>query len=242
MRVAAEKAIQLDPLLPEAHDALGMGYAQGGQWEQSESSFRRAIELGPGRSESYRHYATFLLLPLGRIEESLRQLRVAEKADPLSTAARFYLAYVLISAGRFDEAADLCEKQPADFEGKPMLLGRARLGQGRTQEAIQILETAIHRGVKPGNEIWGALGFAYAWAGRREEAEKLAVEMPSRNPFNQALTFAGLGDKDRTLEALDRAAAAGPFKMGRVLTFPELSLLQGDPRLKALRKKVGLPE
>jgi TolB-like protein/Flp pilus assembly protein TadD len=242
MRAAAEMAIQMDPLLAEAHDALGLAYTRDGQWEQSEKSFRRAIELDPSRSESHRHFATFLLLPLGRIEESLRQLRVAEKADPLSSAVRFYLAYVLISAGRYDEAAGQCEKQPTDFEGRALLLGRARLGQGRTQEAIQILEIAFHQGVKPGSEVSGHLGYAYARAGRREESEKLAVAIPSQNPFNQALIFAGLGDKDRTLEALDRATTAGPLRIGRALTWPELSLLHGDPRVKVIRKKVGLPE
>ena len=45
MRRAAEKAIALDPLLSEAHQALGMIYARHGQWAQSEKSFRRAIEL-----------------------------------------------------------------------------------------------------------------------------------------------------------------------------------------------------
>jgi hypothetical protein len=56
------------------------------------------------------------------------------------------------------------------------------------------------------------------------------------------MTFAGLGDKERTLEALERMAALGPFRLGRALNFPELALLRGDPRLKALRKKVGLPQ
>ena len=84
MRAAAEKAIQLDPLLAEAHDALGMVYARDAQWEQSEKSFRRAIELDPSSSESYDDFAMYLLLPLGRIEEALQQMRVAEKADPLS--------------------------------------------------------------------------------------------------------------------------------------------------------------
>ena len=241
MRAAAEKAIQLDPLLAEAHDALGVACTRDGQWEQSEKSFRRAIEIDPGRSESYRHFASFLLLSLGRIEESLRQLRLAEKADPLSNEGSFYLAYVLISAGRYDEAAAECEKQPADFEDKPLLLGRVRLGQGRTDEAIRIFEAALHRGVKPGSEVWGELGYAYARSGRRDEAERLAAAVPSRNPFNRALIFAGLGDKDRAFAALDLAAVGGPFRIGRALTWPELSLLKGDPRVKALRKKVGLP-
>ena len=84
MRAAAEKAIQLDPLLAEAHDALGMAYARDGQWEQSEKSFRRAIELDPSRSESYDDLAMYLLLPLGRIEEAVHQMHIAEKTDPLS--------------------------------------------------------------------------------------------------------------------------------------------------------------
>ena len=53
MRAAAEKAIQLDPLLAEAHQALGMVYARDGQWAQSEKSFRRAIELDPSNSLAY---------------------------------------------------------------------------------------------------------------------------------------------------------------------------------------------
>jgi TolB-like protein/Flp pilus assembly protein TadD len=242
MRAAAEKAIQLDPLLVEAHDALGMAYTRDGLWEQSEQSFRRAIELDPGRSASHRHFASFLLLPLGRIEEALSQLRAAEKADPLSPAVRFHLAYVLISAGRYDEAIGECEKLPTDSEDKPFVLGRARLGQGRIHEAIEIFERTLKRGVGAGSEVWGELGYAYARAGRREEAEKVAADTPSRNPLNLALIFAGLGDKDRTFEALDRATTAGPYRLGWVLTWPEMSLLGGDPRVTALRKKVGLPE
>ena len=87
----------------------------------------------------------------------------------------------------------------------------------------------------------GILGCAYARAGRREEAEKLAADR-SLNSFNQAQIFACLGDKDRAFEALDRAAGAGPVRMGRLLRFQGYSQLRGDPRVKALRKKVGLPE
>jgi hypothetical protein len=63
-----------------------------------------------------------------------------------------------------------------------------------------------------------------------------------KNPYQQALVYAGLGDKDRTFEALNRLAALGPVRVGRSLTYPEMALVRGDPRLKALRKKVGLPE
>jgi len=241
MRDAAEKATQLDPLLAQAHYAQGMMCARDAKWKQSEKSFRRAIEIDPSRPESHSDFALFVLWPLGRIDEALRELRTAEKADPLSAGVHMGLANVLISAEQYNQAADQCEKAPrAPLE--QWLLSRARFGQGRAGEAIQILEAELNRGVPAGSQVWGELGYVYAQAGRREDAEKLAANSPSQNPFNQALIFAGLGDKDRTFEALDRALSGGPFRMGRTLTWPELAQLRGDPRVKVLRKKVGLPE
>jgi hypothetical protein len=143
------------------------------------------------------------------------------------------LCSTLISAGRYDEAFGHCEKLPADFVFKSGCLGRTRFWQGRVDEAIHIFASS-------GNQAF--LAYAYARAGRREEAEKLAVAA-SLDPIQQARIFAGLGDKDRAFEALDRAVPLGPVVMGRdVINRPEFALLRGDPRVKAFRKKVGLPE
>jgi Flp pilus assembly protein TadD len=236
MRATAEKAIQLDPLLAEAHSALGMAYARVAQWEQSEKSFRRALDLDPNSSTSYGDFAMGLLLPLGRVEEAVRQMRVAEKVDPLAPQVHNSLAYVLLSAGRFDEAAGHCQKT-----ANATCLGRARLGQGRIGEAVDVLAAAVNRGVEQGDPIRGYLGHAYARAGRREEAEQIA-QAQRQFAFHQALVFAGLGDKDRTFEAADRMTMLGPVRIGRDLTLPEFALIRGDPRMKTLRKKVGLPE
>ena len=235
LRAAVEQAIRLDPLLAEAHAALGMLYARDARWVESEKSFRRAIELDPGSSASHTGFALNLLRSLGRVEEALHQLRIAEKNDPLSPQLQFALGWLLISAGRYDEAARYCNKLPADHPNRNMCLGRALLGQGRTEEAIRIFIKSDDRGDR------AYLGYAYARSGRREEAEKLAIDLSPR-PLQQAVIFAGLGDKERTLEALDRMAVVGPVRMGSILSHPELALLRGDPRLKALRKKVGLPE
>jgi len=238
MRAAAEKALQLDPLLAEAHDALGLVYAREGQWEQAEKSFRHAIELDPNRSDTYVHFASWLLGVLGRLDEALQQLRVAEKADPLSALVQEILADKLISTGRYDEAFDYGKKLPAGYRSKGQLLARARLNQGRIDEAIQLLTNDPTLSTNP--QTRGFLGYAYARSGRREEAEKMAAA--SRYPNEQALIFAGLGDKDRTFAALDRMAARGSFRIGVYLNRPELALVRGDPRLAALRKKIGLPE
>ena len=231
MRVMAQKALQLDPLLADAHAALGAVYARDGQWDQSEQSFRRAIELDPRTSFTRTQFARNLLMPLGRTGEAVEQLRLAEKADPLSPSVQLFLAYGLISAGRFEEAATHC--QP-----KSVLLARARLLQGRIKEAIPILEALSDGRLTKANA--GELGYAYAVAGRREEAEKVAALTPY--PFEQATIFVALGDKDRAFKALDRSIPLGPVRIGRSLTHPEFAPLRGDPRLKALRKRVGLPE
>jgi len=105
------------------------------------------------------------------------------------------------------------------------------LWQGRIGEAIQVLAPVSNRGY---------LSYAYAKAGRREDAEKVAADI-APNPFNQALVFAGLGDRDRTLDALERMDVLGPVRIGRALTYPEFAFVRSDPRIKVLRKKVGLP-
>jgi hypothetical protein len=106
------------------------------------------------------------------------------------------------------------------------------LCQGRIDDAIHLLSTV---------ENPRYLGYAYGRGGRREEAEKLAAAV-APNAFSQAIIYAGLGDKDRTLEALDRVVQLGAVRIGRALNSPEFALLRGDPRVKALRKRVGLPE
>jgi TolB-like protein/Flp pilus assembly protein TadD len=232
MRAAAEKAIQLDPLLSEAHQALAMMQARDGRWVESERSFWRAIELDPSNSMAYADFTMLVLLPLGRIGEALHEMRLAEKRDPVTPTVRFILAWMLISAGQYDEAARQCEKLPAEVTNRTECLGRARLGQGRIDEAIRILAT---------EKMQRYLGYAYGRAGRREDAEKLAAAV-APNAFSEALIFAGLGDKDRTLEALDRVAPLGAARIGWALNDPEFALVRGDPRVKALRKKVGLPE
>jgi TolB-like protein len=234
LRAAAEKAIQTDPLLAEAHSALGMACARNGQWALAERSFRRALEIDPNSSATHDQFARFFYWPLGRIEEAAREMRAAVRGDPLSQPAHFDLGDLLPSAGRYEEAAAECERVPADS----YCLGRVRTAQGRTDEAVRLLAT---------NENWGYLAYAYAKAGQREKAEKLMAVGPMLHPnngghFQYALAFAGFADRDRTIGELEAWTSVGPVRMGFTLNTPEFAFLRGDSRLKALRKRVGLPE
>jgi hypothetical protein len=180
---------------------------------------------------------------MGESGSSLTSARASRIASSILPSGRRknkarLLAGTLISAGRYDEAASQCEKLPADFVFTSECLGRAWLGQGKTAEAIRVLATA---------SSWGYLAYAYARAGRRDEVERLAADAPLTRPhthgwFQYALVYAGLQDKDRTVDALERWAGVGPVRMGFTLNAPEFAFVRGDPRVKALRKKVGLPE
>ena len=227
MRSAAERAIQLDPLLEEAHDAMGVVYARDGRWSQSETSFRRAIELNPNSELTRLNYVIFLLWPLGRINEALQQLHAAERVDPLSPAVHLAYGELLLAAGRYEEAAGHCQRSSDVAECQ----GRVLLAEGRIDDAIQLLKSAANTRY---------LGYAYGRGGRLQDVEKLASV--SRGALQQVLIHAGLSDRDGTLKALDHMAEFGPVRVGLTLTTPELSFIRGDPRVKVLRQKVGLPQ
>jgi serine/threonine-protein kinase len=232
LRSAAETAVHLDSFSGESFDALGASQARAGQWARAEKSFHRALEIEPNRPESHDHFAMYYLLPLGLFDQAIHEFRVAEKGDPLSTEIQFFLNDALLDAGRVDEAQGVCEKRLG--AASPSLSGCIKeklMQQGRFEEALQIAKTG---GVD--------LGRALARAGHRQEAE--AVAAGDANPVTQARIYACLDEKDRVFESLDRLSAVGPVRMGVALhrIVRDNPSLRSDPRMKAVRKKVGLPE
>jgi TolB-like protein len=238
MRSAAEKAIHLDPLSAEAYEALAAAYARDAQWDQAESSFHRSLEIQPGRPESHGYFAIYYLLPLGRVEEATRQLQIAEKSDPLFT---FFLGDALGDAGRNQESLNVCQKLAPDDRLRDSCIVHA-LVRLKPNEVIQNYE--LHPDKRP--LIQSALACAYAHLGRRQDAEEHAAVTgeDAAVTADRAEAFACLGDKDRVFEALDRDAGVGPIRMGWFLlrvNRENPGLLDGDSRLQAIRKKVGLP-
>lgn len=227
MRAAAQRAIELDPLSDEAHEALGVALARDARWSQAEASFRRAIELNPNSSLARLNFATCLLWPLGRIEEAIQQLQAAEKADPLSQSVQYAYGDLLISARRYKEAVEHCRKSSDAAECE----GRVLLAEGRTDDAIQTLASARNTRY---------LGYAYGRAGRRQDAANLAAI--SRGVLQQVLIYAGLGDKDGAIDGMRRMTELGPVRVALALASPELSFIRDDPRVRTIRQTVGLPQ
>ena len=238
MRPAAAKAIELDPLLAEAHAAMGLLHSRERDWENAQRSFQRAIELNASLTRTYTNYATSTLIPLGNLDEAVRLLEEALRADPLSLDVRRELAMVQIMAGRYEEAiANLERVRSVDpsFPFVKLFLARALTFAGRLAEALPLWET--QRKEQQGSEFW--MAYAYVRAGRRAEVGRMAAAHD--HPFRLAIIHAALGDKDRALEALDQAADIMPQRVGLLLMNPEMAPLRGDARFAAVRRKLGLP-
>jgi tetratricopeptide (TPR) repeat protein len=229
MRATAEKAIQLDPLLAEAHGVMGLVYASDLAWGDAERSFQRALQLNPNLAGVHINYGMFVLQPEGKLEEVVEQYREAVTLDPLSD--RSVLAFGLINTGGYDEALEICSaaRDPNDED-----YARILWFKGRHEEAIAILEK-----MDPSSR--GFLGYMYGSIGRRREAEQIAAEQDPAAIRHQALVYAGLGDKDRVLEAFGKLAAIHDHIVDIYPVWPEFALMRDDPRMKEFRRKRNLP-
>jgi serine/threonine protein kinase/tetratricopeptide (TPR) repeat protein len=237
MRPAAVKALELDPLLAEAHAAMGMTFSRECDWSAADREFLRAIELNPSLTQSYTNYSISTLLPLGRLVEAERHLNAALRNDPLSLAVRREIAHLQIIAGRYDEAiAHLQHVLTVDreFPFADIFLAQALTFSGRLDEAWPIWDSRKHQ---PGWHFWMAP--AYVLSGRRAEAERMLIL--HEHPLRRAVIHAALGDSDRTVEALSVAADITPHRVAILLVSPEMAFLRGDPKLEPVRRKLRLP-
>jgi len=239
MRPVAMKAIELDPLLAEAHAAMGATQARELDWEGARKSFERAIELNPSLTHIQTDYAISTLLPLGATDQAVQLLEAALVTDPMSVDVRRELAFAMTIAGRYDEAIVLLRQaRVLDPDlGSGLQLARALTFSGRPQEAVALWES--RRKSEGDWERW--LTHAYVRLGRHADVARLVESNRADHPYRQALVYAAVGDRDRTFAALSGAVDLMPQRTALLLAQPEMALLHGDARLNALRKRLKMP-
>ena len=157
--------------------------------------------------------------------------------DPLSLDVRRLLAHVLVNVGRHADAIESARwvlARDPKFPYAEVFLGRALLFAGRPKEALAMFENSKSEG------DWGYIGYLYAVTGRRAEAEALAASHPDA-AARQMLIYGGLGDKNRSFEALERTAQVNWWRAATWMIRPEMSVLRDDPRVAELRDRLGLP-
>jgi len=248
---AAEKALAIDGSDARAHMTLAIE-AHWYEWKfaTAESEFQRAIELSPNNSEAHLFYAWFLS-PMGRNDEALAEARRAQQADPLFPFASFNMGAALLFARQWDPAIEQLRRAielDPNFWFSHCFLGRAYEQEGRLPEAIAEFQRALEV-EKDNTEIWSGLGHAYAVSGKKAEAQKVLEHLKELSahswvaPYNVAVIYAGLGEKDQAFALLERAYKDRSYYMATYLATDErLDNLRSDQRLAALRSRVGLSQ
>ncbi len=248
-KAAALRALELDPLLGEAHASLGLiGSLYEWQWEEAGRHYRRAIELSPGYATARHWYACDYLALLGRTDEALAEMDIAIQLDPLSHVMHESLAYVLMLARRYEESLVQTEKvaelNPFFFKAYTHR-GRIYIQMGRYAEAIELLEKG--RALAPDiPSLVGALGQAHGLAGHTAKARAVLDELAGMAktvhvPHTAfAVTHLGLGEKERALDWLEAGCAAHSLAVAPLKVHPVYDELRGEPRFQALLRKIGL--
>ena len=248
-RDLATKAIALNETDAEAHVVLAIeDHWYEWDWAGAEREFKRAIELDPGNGDAHGYYSWFLA-SMGRNDQAIEEARRLLQMDPLGTGGNGNLGSVFVFTHQWDEgikqlqyAIDLDPNYWFDY----CFLGRAYEQKEKLPEAV---ETFKHGLALEGNtELWSGLGHAYAALGKRADAQKILDHLKELSmqryvaPYNFAVIYAGLSQKDEAFNWLNRAYDDRSYMLAVYLnTDTRLDSLRSDPRFNELRRRIGLP-
>jgi adenylate cyclase len=240
----AQKALELDPELPEAHLSLACALAGAFDWRNAQVEFDRAIELNPNLAWAYEIYAWFLG-GLGRLDEAIAKDKKAIELDPLNSFFQAALAYFLYHARRYDDAIVQIKKtlelDPASTLARH-LLGCCLLWKGDTAGAIA--EFRRSKIMVAGAWYQGLLGYAYAISGDRPKAEQILreLEQMAKRQYVSSTAFAdihlGLGDKEKALDWLEKSYQDQESACWYLKVDPIYDSVRNEPRFQALVQRV----
>ena len=250
-RDAANKALAIDEGDADAHVSRAIvAHWYEWDWTAAEREFKRAIELNPDDSEARGYYSWFLA-PMGRKDEAIAEAKRSQQLDPFSSLANFIVGSALVFTRQWDPAIEQlrsAKELDPSFWFAPCFLGRAYEHKGRLPEAITEFQRALEL-EKENPEIWSGLGHVYASSGNRIEAQRVLDHLKELSvhsyvaPYDFAVIYAGLGEKDQAVAWLNRAYAERSYYMPVYLTTDaRLDGLRSDPRFADLLRRVGLPQ
>lgn len=245
-KAAAQKALELDETLGEAHCSLGFScLLYDWDFAESERQFKRAIELSPNYANAHDGYA-FYLKASGQHEAAIGECLRAQELDPLSLFTMLSLSWAYYFARRFDDALAQVRKvleMDPNFGFAHWHLGMIYLQKGQHDDAISALRKAVNlTGGIP--TFLSHLGHAYGKSGKHREARQMLAQLESLSKrqyvssYFIAMIHLGLGDLDRTFECLAKANEERAGSLVFVRVEPMLDSLRGTSRFVDLAERV----
>lgn len=245
-RVAAQRALQLDERLPEAHTALAV-IAQDYDWDwpTAEKEYRRAIHLNPNYATGHHWYAECLALQ-GRFNEAFPEIESARQLDPLSLIIATDYGAILYFSRQYDRAIaqfrGVLEMEP-NFPRAHMLIS-AYAQKGLFADALADAQ-GWH---SPDERPWILAMETYASGRSGDQVKaKLALEQMQRlrqyravDPLAFAVAYIGMGSTDKAMGWLEKAYQERSSSLTALKVDPIYDPLRTDPRFQALLHRVGL--
>jgi serine/threonine protein kinase/tetratricopeptide (TPR) repeat protein len=238
---ATDRAIELAPQLGEAHSAKGSVYTSTHRWTLAEKEFKRAIELNPNDALGHYFYAVDCLIPLGRFDEGVREIKRALDLDPFSPIINTNFGVALLLAGKEQDA--LSQYQKALELDPNLAAANQRLAEfyeykGDWKAAWDLRsknDPELRNAPAPSTakEYWRTLLAAEQAAMRT--SKKLSA-MP------QVQFYAALNEKNKAFAVLDEELSKQNEEMARELRYPIYNSLRSDPRYANLLHRLNIPE
>ena len=242
---AARKALQLDDNLPRAHRALGaVLHLYYWRWEEGDKALERATILGDAPPSAISNS----LIRRGRFQEAIAAAEHGRKLDPLSVNAQVTVGTACRAAGEYDRAIRelrrALEMNPPNnwvlFE-----IGVTLVAMGRPADAIRELEIAARPAQGHNSRVEAYLGYAYAVAGRAEDARQVLKELEAHRQdqyvswFGIGLIHDALGERAPALAAVQRAFEDHAVELGQVNVYPPFKTIASEPAFQAILRQVG---
>ncbi len=248
-KAAALKAMEIDPGLAEAHNAMGaVKSSYEWNWEEAEKEFMFSIELNPNYATAHQWYAGQLWV-LGKFDDALREIQKAQEIDPLSLQISTDIGRLHYYANKYDLAIQQYQtilELDANFFPAHFWLGLAYLEKSDFEAAIKSLQNALTLSANY-VAVTASLGYAFGLCGKKAEAKKVLKELQNRaqkeyiQPIYFAWVYLGLNDIDSAFEYLEKAYQERSWWLVYTKVWPFPEQMVSDPRYTKLLKKIGLP-
>jgi DNA-binding SARP family transcriptional activator len=251
-RAAGEKALQLDPSLAEAHASRAYTCLYyDWDWAAAEAEFQRALAINPNYATAH-HWYHELLTALGRFEEQMAEILLAQELDPLSLIINTDVGWGLYYARSYDRAIEQLLRTlelDANFAVAHLILGLTYAQKNSLREAASSIQRAIDlSGGTPSTLAVAALGYVHARSGRQSDARSIITRIETIagagyvSDYCRAMVLTGLGDSPAACERLERAIEERYDRLIYLNVEPVFDGLRADAGFRRLISKIGLPQ
>jgi len=245
-RAAAEKALQIDPGLGEAHTILAhIRFAYDWDYAGAEIEFHKAIDSTPDFAPA-RHWYGLMLMYQGKFDKAEQEIRHAEELDPLSPILPALLSRLDLYAGRDQAGIQICQDAMRDNPGLAMphyALGQIYLYESQLNLALTEFEKYYELSGQDPDGLTN-LAMTYAHMGNRAKAMELLKQVEDSrtgysSAYNYALVYAALGGEEQAYASLEKAIAERSPALIQLLVDPAFRSMRPEPRFQQMLRRTG---